>query len=368
MADKAKGMFRKAALDKLSSPERLDVLMQVTSPVGWLAATSLAVVIVLVILWAVFGTISTKVSGTGLLLRGSAVLAVTSDTMGRVDKLLVSSGEVVDAGQVIATLRQDDLETRIENQLALLADLERQNEALSTEMFEQALLEKARSQRELVAKGLITRSALLATESEIQSLRRQAAGRLTEIDQLRRTIAELENRLAQSTQVVSPYRGRVLELMTDVGELIAPGSRLFTLEEIDEPIDTVVYVNAGEGKKVRPGMECRISPSTVKAEEYGFMVGTVAEVSEFPVTPEGLSRVLRNETLVAQMTAQGAPIEIKVVLAKDPDTPSGFKWSSAQGPPYPVFTGTLTTAQIIVEKKKPISLILPIFKSAVGVQ
>jgi len=368
MADKTKSMFRKAALDKLSSPERLDVLMQVTSPVGWLAATSLAVVIILVIVWGVFGTISTKVRGTGLLLRGGAILAVTADTMGRVSELKVESGDVVEAGQVIATLRQDDLETRIENQRALLSDLERQNESLSTETFEAALMEKARSQRELVAKGLITRSALLATESEIQALRRQQAARLTEIDQLRRTIEELEARLASSTQVTTPYSGRVLELMTDVGELISPGSRIFTLEELAEPIDTVIYVNAGEGKKIRPGMDCQISPSTVRPEEYGFMLGTVAEVSDFPMTPEGLSRVLRNDTLVAQMTTQGAPIEVKVKLAKDPETPSGFKWSSSEGPPYPVFSGTLTTGAIVVEKKKPISYVLPIFKSAMGVQ
>jgi HlyD family secretion protein len=361
-------MFRKAALDKLSSPERLDVMMQVTSPVAWLAATSLSVVLVLVIIWGIFGTLSTKVQGQGILLRGGAILAVTSDTVGRVAELKVASGDVVEEGQVVAILRQDDLETRVENQKALLADLERQRDTANTESLEAALLEKARSQRELVAKGLITKSALMATESQINGIRVQRASTESQIDQLRRQIVALEEKLISKSQITTPYAGRILELMTDVGELIAPGNKVFTLEELEEPIDTVIYVNAGEGKKIRPGMDCQISPSTVKREEYGYIKGVVAEVSDFPMTPEGLMRVLRNDTMVSSMTGQGAPIEVKVKLLKDPETPSGFQWSSSQGPPFPVFTGTLTTGAIVVEKKRPASLVLPIFKSAVGVQ
>ena len=36
----SEGLFRKASIDKVSSPEQLDLLMRVTSPVGWLAAES----------------------------------------------------------------------------------------------------------------------------------------------------------------------------------------------------------------------------------------------------------------------------------------------------------------------------------------
>jgi HlyD family secretion protein len=39
-------LFRKAAIDKLSSPERLDVLMEVTSPAGWVALWTLGGVLV----------------------------------------------------------------------------------------------------------------------------------------------------------------------------------------------------------------------------------------------------------------------------------------------------------------------------------
>ena len=58
-------------------------------------------------------------------------------------------------------------------------------------------------------------------------------------------------------------------------------------------------------------MEVRVSPTTVKAEEYGFMIGKVTKVSEYPVTPEGLMRVLRNDSLAQTLASAGAPIEVK---------------------------------------------------------
>lgn len=365
-AERRQNMFRKAALEKLASPERLDTLMQVTSPAGWLALLAMAVVLILVVLWGFFGSMAIKVEGTGILLRGSSVLAVTSSTSGRVTEILVRPGEQVKAGQEVARVGQEDLLLRIQNQRALLADLERQQMALSTEGLEKALLEKIASQTSLVERGLLTRSALMATQEQLSGLRRAEASRQNQISELQRTIEELENRLRDSSRVVTPYSGRVIELTADSGQLIAPGERLFTLEESTEPLQAMVYVPAAEGKKVREGMVVRVSPSTVKREEYGFMLAKVSDVSEFPVTPEGLRRVLRNQSLVEQLSGSGAPIEVQVELIKSPDTPSGFEWSSSEGPPVEIFSGTLVSASIVVEEKRPVSYVLPIFRSAMG--
>ena len=66
------GMFRKAALEKLSSPEQLDVMMQVTSPMGWIAMAGTGVILGFVIVWSVVGEIGIRVDGQGILLRGGA--------------------------------------------------------------------------------------------------------------------------------------------------------------------------------------------------------------------------------------------------------------------------------------------------------
>ena len=55
-------LFRKAALERLSSPEQLDQLMQITNSKGWVALIALAAILVAALLWAIFGRIPTSVS------------------------------------------------------------------------------------------------------------------------------------------------------------------------------------------------------------------------------------------------------------------------------------------------------------------
>ena len=50
----------------------------------------------------------------------------------------------------------------------------------------------------------------------------------------------------------------------------------------------------------------------------------------------------------------------------DPKSPSGFKWTSSLGPPIRIGSGTFCTVQIIVERRKPISYVIPMIKQAVG--
>jgi HlyD family secretion protein len=51
-------LFRKAALEKLASPERLDVLLQITPPLGWVAQWTMALILAAAVAWSVFGGMS----------------------------------------------------------------------------------------------------------------------------------------------------------------------------------------------------------------------------------------------------------------------------------------------------------------------
>jgi HlyD family secretion protein len=374
-------LFRRAALEKMASPERLDEMMRVTSPVGWLALAALGLLTGAAVLWGVFGTITTKVRGNGILLRGGAVLVVLTDAAGRVDELLQPVGARLEAGQPVARLSQPDLEERIASVRAELDQLSRSastvvsgSQELIAELEGQlrALQERARQQEKMVSDGLITPARLIATQSEIssvrdriQQLRLGSVDRGLLVEQKRNELRELEARRNRAVVVSSPYRGHVLERMVDVGELVDKGSPLVTLEAAEGVVSAVVYVPARDGKRLRPGMAVRLSPSTVRSEEYGFIVGTVQAVAEFPVTPEGMARVLRNAKLAETLAGKEAQLEITVALERA-QTPSGFRWSSSSGPPYTVSTGTLANARIAVESKRPISYVLPILRGALG--
>lgn len=411
-------LFRKAALEKLASPEQLDLMMQVTPPRLWMALSGLAALLLVAVLWAIFGSIGTQIRGQGILLRGEAVLAVTAASQGPLSAVHVRPGDKVSKGQVLAEVAQPDLQLSLDNQQQRLRELQAQAQALAPleqENLEQALAaldEEARSTRrsmgdfdsqaaalkervdvqaQLVEQGLITRSALLATRSALaqaeqarastavrlaqiasertareRSQQQAQATRRAEIEEAQRQLASLSARRDVVSVIVSPYDGRVLEVSVDPGNLVAPGMQVLTLENEARPLEAVLYVAAAEGKKIRTGMPVRISPSTVKPEEFGFMQATVRSVSDFPVSPEALRRVLRNDSLVEALASEGPPIEVIATLEVNESTPSGFAWSSGNGPPTEVFSGTLSEGGIVVEKRRPIAYVLPMFQRFEG--
>jgi HlyD family secretion protein len=357
-------------------------MMQVTSPQGWLALAALGLAVAAGVIWSIVGTISIKVEGNGILMRGKAVLAVTSGSSGRLVEMLVAPGDNVKEGQAIARLGQPDLTLRIRSteeelnqliqqdagqrrrQAGIIAQLQRQRDEQSETIrrlqltFEKGIITQDRVQQ--------AKRELTAIDERISQARLIDTGRANRIADMRRQLRQLESELEISTEIVSAYPGRVLEVTAMPGDLVNAGSRVITLESFEEPIEAVIFIPAADGKKVQSGMDVLISPSTVRAEEYGFIIGKVRDVSDYPMTSEGLLRILRNPRLVEELTGTSAPIEVSTDLIEDPDTPSGFRWSSSQGPPNRVYSGTLCSASVTVDKRRPISYVIPILKRSVG--
>jgi hypothetical protein len=74
-----KPIFRKAALERLSSPEQLDQLMQVTTPKGWLALIALTGLLVMVVIFGFVARIPITVTGQCILLDGGVNNNPTND-------------------------------------------------------------------------------------------------------------------------------------------------------------------------------------------------------------------------------------------------------------------------------------------------
>jgi HlyD family secretion protein len=413
-------IFRKAALERLSSPEQLDYLMSITSPVAWIALAAVGVIAFLIILWGFIGFIPAKVSGKGILIRGGSVFDVSAGSDGVITDLVVKPGDLVQAGQTIATISQSGLDLKILLARRKLTDLKAQDadissredqnnqaqlKALSEEnetrtkvisdlkLQEGSLADRLKSEQELQAKGLTTQSTVITARDSLFSVQHQISDnqvRLTEIisekvklaretqekrntrkkeiDETQRQLHEYETQRDWSTKVLSPYRGRVLEKLVERGNLVSTKDRVVTIETNESAMQAVLFIPAGDGKKVNVGMQVQISPSTVKPEEFGFMLGEVKSVSLFPSTPEGMQRVLRNDQLVKELSQRGSPIEVTADLLPDAFTRSGFKWSSPQGPPIGIFSGTLCTGNIVVDRKRPVEYVIPKIKETLGIQ
>src|SRR5262249_57246091 len=125
-------------------------------------------------------------------------------------------------------------------------------------------------------------------------------------------------------------------------------------------LEAIVDVRADRGKDIQPNMEVRVEPTTAKREEFGTMIGTVANISEFPVTPEGMAAVLHNDALAKRFSGNGAPYAVAVRLRRDAAAPSGYRWSSGKGPPIRLTSGTLVRAEVTTREQPPLNPVVPI--------
>ncbi|HEY3569669.1 MAG TPA: NHLP bacteriocin system secretion protein [Thermoanaerobaculia bacterium] len=412
-------IFRKVALERLSSPEQLDQLVQVTNPRGWLALGALGLILLTSLGWGIWGSIPAEATGEGILIRQGGVSDVVTAANGQVEEILVKVGDVIAKGQLVARIRQDaivrqirDNKTKLTALRAELTDVvrsaEEQKRLRARDTAQQrinlehtiqslekdlALLnERVDAERKLLDDGLITKQTFITTQQSLsakrddlatqrlnlnslelkrleedQQLDQQITARQSAIRDLELESRELDAKLTENVNVVSPYAGRVLEILTARGDVVSPGTPLLSVEVVSEDLMAVLFVPASSGKRVQKGMPVQVSPSTVKREEYGAILGHVTWVADFPSTSRGMTRLLGNEALVNKLMAEGPPIQVDVSLERDPSAPTGFRWSSSRGPSVKISSGTLAEGNVIVREDRPIRLVIPTLREKLGI-
>jgi len=194
------------------------------------------------------------------------------------------------------------------------------------------------------------------------------------IDEVKVRIAQLKKEIELKSQIVSDYDGKVLELSVVPGQIVSGGSRLGSINAkgTDAKLMGVIYFADKDGKQVQQGMEVQVTPSLVKRERFGGILGTVKNVAPFPVTVQDMSTIIGNQNLaenLAQGLASGggtAPVQVFAEL-ETANTNSGYKWSSSTGPDIQLSPGTTVQVRVKVGEIAPIAYVIPIFRSITGI-
>lgn len=538
MQTKNNQIFSQEALERLSSPERLDQMMQVVSPRAWLPLGTVGLLVAVAGTWSVVGRIPVSVNGQGVLIQPRRVVQFQAPSNGQLMKLNIKPGDVIKKGQEIGIIDKYDIQQQLQQEKAKLTQLQAQKqdsnklqkqqielelktlnqqqkdleeslrrESVTPRLYQEnraALEQKRRSLEESLQREEITpklyqqnlaaiaekRESLIQRKQQIetllQTLQKRFEARLhlfeqekaisqdvllqakrevldaqmqvsdletqlkeldvqktnserqflqnlnqvneiknniqevevqktnterdylqnlnkideiktkikeleaqsakltqqdleksinqtNQIEEVKRKIAQLERQLSGESKIISQYDGRILEVSAVPGQVLNSGVRLGSLEaeDLNAKMVSLVYLADKDGKQIKPGMTVQVTPSIVKRERYGGIVGTVTQVSPFPVTSQDMSAIIGNEqlanTLAEGVSKSGALVQVFVELEKDSNTISGYKWSSSDGPPIKISSGTTTQVRVQIGELAPISYVIPIFRSLTGV-
>ncbi|MCP5197262.1 MAG: NHLP bacteriocin system secretion protein [Gammaproteobacteria bacterium] len=407
-------LIRPQAIAKATDPEQLDQALRVVRSQHLLGFGTVAAVLVAGLVWSLVATAPIIVSGPGVLLSPAGVATVTVRDTGHVDRLFVKPGDRIKPGQLVALIRQPE---RLDALQAAEAEVEEARETL--QVMQEGFADQRRLQADLTAhmqttaeeriKGLelqlktleklhqsqarlydqdpvrtiklleietrivevedsltSTRNRLsrLALEQEQQnaSQRQQLAQKRVQVQNLARRTENVRRGYERDRQVLAATGGTLAEIDVDLNDPVTSGqpiARLLIGDATETGLTAITYLPATEGKKVQTGMTARVSPSTVKFELDGYLQGNVVRVAELPASREGLMHRLKNTVLVEEILRAGAPIEVEIRLQRNPSTPSGYAWTSGDGPNVRIESGTLARSEVVVDRTRIISLVFP---------
>ena len=414
----ATNLFRQAALDRLSSPEQLDRALTVTTSKTWLALTAIAAMAAAAVAWSVVGQVPTYVQANGILLsHGGAVVDAVPSSVGTLSRIVAAVDDEVKEGETVAEITNREVIERHRGALALVKERERAlAEFKEAAAEEDALIgkntarqrrrleriersgrqqleiagERLENHRRLYEERIVTRVTVDRSQQAFDRAQRELFSTIGERDNLeareqrrqnerRVRLAEREARLQaaerqaneiktqlETQRVLAPVAGRVTEIKATIGAVLRPGQPVLSIKTEEGALGVLIYVPPAEGKKIEPGMEALVSPSTVRREAHGSLKGKVESVSSFPASQEGMIAVLQNRSLVQILSQDGAPYSGRVLLDPDPSTASGFAWTSPKASEETLTSGTLASIEIKTESQAPIHLVVPLLKETFG--
>lgn len=199
-------------------------------------------------------------------------------------------------------------------------------------------------------------------------LQSPVAGQITEVladegETLPRNSPLLKVRTEQGERVVRTIdAGRLTSVTATIGAVVATGADVASVERIDgadDPLVVLLYVSGSSAASVPVGASVDLTVQSVPAQQYGVLRGKVAAVGRAAQTQQQITRFLGDAQLGEQFSRHGRPLAVLVKIEHSDSTKSGYRWSSADGPPYAIGSMTLATGSVRLADQRPIDWLLP---------
>ncbi|GGZ84427.1 HlyD family efflux transporter periplasmic adaptor subunit [Streptomyces echinoruber] len=173
----------------------------------------------------------------------------------------------------------------------------------------------------------------------------------------------LKVRTSRGDEVVRAVAaGRVTALAATVGRIVSTGADVAAVEKVahaSDPLQATVYVPAQNAASIPAHAQVDLTVQSVPAQRYGVLRGRVVSVGRSAQSPQQIAAYLGDRQLGEQFTRQGRPVAVRVRLEKSSSTKSGYRWSTADGPPFRLDSMTLASASIRLAGRRPVDWLLP---------
>lgn len=237
---------------------------------------------------------------------------VSTKYPGRIKDVLVNEGDTVEAGQILARMDTSALEAQLREAEAKIAEATDSLAVANAQIgvrqanFNYAQRQYARS-RELVPRGAVSEqeaeidsASMLASRAELTGARAQAVQAGSTIEATKAEADRLRAELADSV-LVAPIRGRIETRLSEPGEVLAAGGRVYSLVDLS---DVYMYVFLPESVtgKVKIGSEARIVLDAAPQYPIRSYVSFVSPMAQF--TPKTVETAEERHNLTFRVKLQ----------------------------------------------------------------
>ncbi len=285
-------LFRKEAVENFSSSSGMKSAVRAVSVKTAVFTALLALCAAAFAFWLFLGTIYETVTVSGAIWPAQNNGDVYTVYGGTLSKAVVSEGDTVKAGDVLAVIPQEDILAAIETG--------RQN-------------------------GI--------SDAELQSL-----------------YDEYDRR----SMIRSAVDGAVTYI-ADENSFMAEGARVASVVPYDESGNNrmlTAFIPSDSSGFVTLGMDVQVMPDFAPRDEYGYIRAYISEIAPYPVTGQSV-RETSGELLAGPLDDTRSYVRIEITLIPDMTAQSGLKWSNPSSGSIDVAMGTVCTADIVVEECRP---------------
>lgn len=290
----ANKIFRKKALDTVSSPEQLDQHVRITRPSVWVIMIAIIALLIGSGIWACTAEMTQGFEiSTAILWPASGVNYSLSKHAGMVKDVLVESGDYISKGYILASIPNEELLSKIETAS--------EGTALDALRYEYA------------------NTSLIKAEDD----------------------SYVQNTVYKNNEVTS----------NQVVSACVPTDTVVGTKEI------LSYVPYSTARGLSVGTEVQVSPNAAPREQFGYIKGVISDIGTVTVNDETIEKTMGTTQYKQLLGIDETCVEVRIKLYQDDSSYNGYMWSNDKGKFVSgIAVGTACSAKVIQGRIHPINL------------